>query len=942
MKSDGEFGVFKQAIDKAIPPDRLFDDALTTLAYGTDASFYRLIPRLVIRANSIEDVQLINRLANAYGVALTYRAAGTSLSGQAITDSVLVQLGESWRGHRMFDDGKLIALQPGLRGGDANRLLKPYQRKIGPDPASIDTAQVGGIAANNASGMCCGTAQNSYQTLHAMQIILADGSCLDTASAESRQQFAQTHARLLQGLDQLARDTKADAALAEKITRKFSIKNTTGFSLNALVDFDDPFDILQHLMIGSEGTLGFIAEITYHTVADLPHKAAALVFFPSVEMACQAVPLLLQTPVSAVELIDRAGLAAVQGMPGMSDNIRTLSDGVTALLIDTRAGDSLTLNQQIAAVSKSLAGLAIIGTVHFSTDKTEYERYWAVRKGLFPAVGAMRETGTTVVIEDIAFPLQYLAAAVEELQQIFIRYGYDDALIFGHALAGNLHFVFSQAFDSESEVRRYQKLMDAVADLVVARYHGSLKAEHGTGRNMAPFVEYEWGSVAYALMQKIKALLDPGNILNPGVILNDNPKVHLQNLKPMPAANPIIDKCIECGFCEPACPSKDLTLTPRQRIATWREIRRLQTQGVDKKRLRALEKAYDYQGNATCAACGLCANSCPVNINTGDLTRAVRSERNRRYAGVARWLATHFGFVVFVVRTGLRLVGIVHRLVGTQLMIKVAAAFHRISRGFIPLWTSAMPRAAPALRQHKSHSPASDKVVYFPSCASRTMGPAASTAAKNALPAVMESVLSRAGYQVIYPQGVDSLCCGMPFESKGFIDSANQKTSELIKQLKKASNNGEHTIVFDTSPCVQRTRKLREAGLKILDATEFLYDDVLPRLTINPLAENIALHITCSSRNMGLAEKTQALARACASEVTVPTDISCCGFAGDKGFTLPELNASALDGLKASLPDNCQRGFSTSRTCEIGLSHHSGIDYQSLVYLVDEASSKRR
>ena len=197
-----------------------------------------------------------------------------------------------WQGYEVNADASEIRLQPGMIGEQANRYLAPFNRKIGPDPASINAAKIGGIAANNASGMCCGRAQNSYHTLAGMRIIFADGTLLDTRDSASRHAFERSHRTLLEGISALAKRVKKTPALVDRIRHKYRLKNTTGYSLNALVDFDDPIEIIQHLMIGSEGTLGFIAEITYKTVPEHLHKATALALFPDIETACHGVEIL--------------------------------------------------------------------------------------------------------------------------------------------------------------------------------------------------------------------------------------------------------------------------------------------------------------------------------------------------------------------------------------------------------------------------------------------------------------------------------------------------------------------------------------------------------------------------------------------------------------------------------------------------------------------------
>jgi D-lactate dehydrogenase len=935
------FGKYKILYDKlisSIDKTRIFHDPLYTLAYGTDASFYRLIPKLIIKAKDEAEVSLILKTASNHSIPVTFRAAGTSLSGQAISDSVLIIAGSNWKNFTINEDGTEIRLQPGLTGGRVNTLLARYGRKIGPDPASINSAMIGGIAANNASGMCCGTAANSYNTVSGMKIIFADGTILNTRDNLSRIEFSKTHSTLLHNIENLAKSAAGNKALAEKIRTKYKIKNTTGYSLNALIDFTDPFDIIEHLLIGSEGTLGFIAEVNYNTVVEYPVKASSLMLFPDIETACKAVIVLKSTPVSAVELIDRAGLRSVENEKGIPAFLKDLNNNVCALLVETVGRDKVEISGNIEIITNSISHINTEIPIAFTDIQSEYEQLWKIRKGLFPSVGAMRKTGTTVIIEDVAFPLVSLADATIDLRRILKKYEYDEAVIFGHALEGNLHFVFTQDFGTAEEIERYGGLMTEVSDLVVKKYGGSLKAEHGTGRNMAPFVEMEWGTDAYNLMKEIKNILDPQNILNPGVILNSDPDIHLKNLKPLPASNPIIDKCTECGFCEPSCVSAGLTLTPRQRIVIQRELTTLSKTGREPHIASALSKAFDYSGDETCATDGLCAISCPVKIDTGKLIKNLRGQKIGARQGKALWIADNMGFVTAAARTGLNIVDFFHNVSGTWFMKIVSGGLYKLSGRRIPLWNQFMPAGAKSIKPGDiGNNSFPREVVYFPSCINRSMGVSRDHRQEKQVSHKMVSLMNKAGYEVIYPEKLNELCCGMAFLSKGYTDAGEKKSTELENALIKASKNGKIPIVCDMSPCLYTMKENFKSGLILYEPVEFIMEHLLPHLNLTPVDESITVFPVCSMKKMELDEKLIKLAKLCARDVIL-TETNCCGFAGDRGFSVPELNKHGLSSLKSQLPTGIKEGFSTSRTCEIGLSLHSGISYKSIVYLVDRVS----
>ncbi|WP_019029105.1 FAD-binding and (Fe-S)-binding domain-containing protein [Colwellia piezophila] len=967
------FTGFSQAISQILPEENIIAGYLQRFAYGTDASFYRLTPKVVLKIDDEKQICAVIQLAEKYQVAITFRAAGTSLSGQAITDSVLIILSSHWQGIQVLDQGEKIALQPGVIGAQANKALADYSRKIGPDPASINSCKIGGIAANNSSGMCCGVKDNSYHTLADIQLIFANGNQLNTADSQSRAMFLQQNQTLVTRLMSIVDYVNADKTLVAKIKHKYRLKNTTGYGLNALIDYSDVIDIISHLMIGSEGTLAFISNITYHTVVVLPHKSTGLFIFDNMATACNLVSLLAKERVDAVEIMDSRALSCVQTqLASIVTMDKALHENSVGLLIEFTAETSemLNFNEQQLLVHIENFEHSIQGQKSFTTDTVEIEALWKIRKGMFPAVGSVRPTGTTVIIEDIALPLPRLAEGVSELQQLFKQYGYDEAIIFGHALDGNLHFVFTQTFANEKEINRYREFMATVTKMVAIDYQGSLKAEHGTGRNMAPFVEMEWGGDLYQVMKQLKVLFDPHGILNPGVIINEDSEVHVRNLKTMTAADDIIDTCIECGFCEPVCPSKDFTITPRQRIALWRQ-KALLTQQIEgaqdpikadlQAKLTELEKDYQFFGIDSCAATGLCGQQCPVGIDTGMFIQSLRQKKNtdsKIKSTAAKLIANNFTIATSVAKLGLNTVSTVNKVVGNKLTKSTFNLLNKFSHNAIPKWYEAWPTGAKKstdskgykenIRLESSNNSAGtvSKVVYVPSCANRIFGTDGKAKDKRSLPAVILSLCKKANISVIIPTGSDELCCGMPWQSKGLAAIAEDKKQQFIAKVVAASEQGQWPVIIDASPCALTISQIEGEdklpnNLVILEATEFVAKFVVDNLTVNKSDEVFMLHNTCSSEKMDKGRYLKQIARLCSDNIIEPENISCCGFAGDKGFYLPELNKSALAPLKAQIPSGCQQGLSNSRTCEIGLTEQSGISYQSVLYLLDQCSEAR-
>lgn len=927
---DEKYQAYLKEIEAFVEKERIYTDDLHLLAWGTDAGFYRRIPKIVIRSKSESEVASLLKIANKLKLPVTFRAAGTSLSGQAISDSILIVAGKNWEKYKVADDGLSIRMQPGIIGERVNEILLPYNRIFAPDPASKKAAMVGGIVMNNASGMNCGTHANSDRELLSLRIVFADGQILDTGDAKSKESFKSNNSQFIAKIEEIRDRIKDDEDLSKRINYKYAIKNVTGLNIFPFVRFEDPFDIISHLMVGSEGTLGFVSEVNMATSHKYAYSASALLYFDELSEACKAVVAMKNGPVHSAELLDKKSLSSVNDTAG---------EGLTAVLTETKADSKEELESNIAEIKNILNSFKLHVPAYFTDKPEEYSKYWAVRSGIFPSVGGTRKLGTTVIIEDVAFHIEDLPAATVDLQQMLDKHGYPDACIYGHALEGNYHFIIAQSFTDPKEVEKYKNLMLEVEKLVVDKYDGSLKAEHGTGRNMAPFVEKEWGTKAFNIMKEVKLLFDPDNLLNPGVIFNDDPECFIKGFKPMHLTNPHVDKCIECGFCEVNCLTCGFSLSSRQRIVIQREISRLKDTGENPERVLLLEKEFKYYGEETCAGDGLCSTSCPMTINTGELIHDIR---NAYFAKgglgykIGDFAANNFAAIKATLRPVLSMASLAQSVVGDNSVSAIGKNLHKIG---IPLWTPTLPKAyyPHAMAMKKSEK----KVVYFPSCINQTMGVSNNSPIKESLVDKTVELLGKAGYEVVFPENMKNLCCGTIWESKGMPEIADKKVDQLKDSILKASENGKYPILCDQSPCLHRMRD-KMPDLKLYEPAEFIYDYLKDELDFSQTEEPIAVHITCSTRRMGIADKMIALAKLCSKNVLLPEEVGCCGFAGDKGFTHPEVNKYALRKLRPQIEAaHIKRGFSNSRTCEIGLSTNSGIPYQSIIYLVDECTKSK-
>ncbi|PPL20314.1 FAD-binding and (Fe-S)-binding domain-containing protein [Microterricola pindariensis] len=904
---------------------------------GVDASHVLLTPEAVVTPQTLEQVAAVLGFAAAAGRHVTVRSGGTSLSGQASGDGILLDTRSAFRRIDVEDGGARVRVQPGATVRQVNARLIRHGRKLGPDPASEIAATIGGVIANNSSGMACGTHQNSYRTLASLTFVLPSGTIVDTARPDADARLASAEPALHAGLTRLRDEIRGRADLVAEIERQYRGKNTMGYGLNSFLDFGEPVQILAHLLVGSEGTLGFVAEAVFDTVTIAPAIGTALLVFDSLDAATGILPVLVATGAATLELMDAASLRVIQADPtaaGIIDDV--VVAGHAALLVEYHGADDADLAAQIERAGVALAA-AGAPALDVTRDATERARLWHFRKGLYAAIAGARKPGTTALLEDIAVPVEQLAGTCAALQVLFERHGYDDAVIFGHAKDGNIHFLLTEDFTADGAIERQALFTEELVELVLGA-GGTLKAEHGTGRIMAPFVERQFGPELYAVMREVKRLADPRGVLNPGVLLTDSPTSHLEHLKVTPEVEAEVDRCVECGYCEPVCPSKDVTLTPRQRIAVRRARAAARAHGDTALDAR-LAAAEQYASVETCAADGMCQTACPVLINTGDLVRRLREQdANAPTRTIAAGVAKAWGGV----SRGASVALSAAKLVPPVATLASAAGRVVLGSDVVPQWSGDLPRGG-AKRAHGS--PATGDAVFFSACVGSMFGPADGSMGAAA---AFRLLAERAGVQLITPERIDSLCCGTPWKSKGLADGYRTAIENTVRALLAASEGGFLPIVCDNSSCteglvhaLENVGELdgRPVSLTIIDAVDFAAEQLLPGLPITEQIDSLALHPTCSSTRLGSNEHLRQLAGAVAVEAVVPDAWGCCAFAGDRGMLHPELTASATAAEAAELAGrDFDAHASCNRTCEIGMTRATGESYVHILELLERAT----
>lgn len=907
--------------------------ALDRYAYAHDASHFLVLPDAVIIAKDAHEVARIFSKSTERGISLTFRSGGTSLSGQAVTDGVLVDVRRNFKGIEVIEGGAKVRVQPGVTVRQVNLRLSEYSRKIGPDPASESACTIGGVISNNSSGMSCGTSANTYNTIDSMVVVLTSGTVVDTSTRDCDSYLLHKEPDLYKGLLHLRDRVRSNPYSVEKIKQQFSMKNTMGYGVNAFLDFDLVSEILSHLVVGGEGTLGFVSEAVFRTVEAHRFASTGLVIFDSLHSANEALPALIETGAVALELMDSLSLRAAQNNGFASSILHDLEvRNHAALLVEYQASSPDELELLEAKGLRELGSLEVTRPGFLSREAKVRDNLWHLRKGLYASVAQARPSGTMALLEDVVVPVRSLADTCVELGELFDKYGYENCVIFGHAKDGNIHFMLTDDFSKETSIDRYESFTQDMVEVILG-HEGSLKAEHGTGRIMAPYVKRQYGDELYSVMKEIKHLFDPNGILNPGVIINDDHKIHLKNFKTAPTVEKVVDRCVECGYCEPVCPSRDLTLTPRQRIVIRRAIKEAEITG-DKELAVELTKDFKYSGLETCAVDGMCETACPVAINTGDLVKELRQDCHSR-PEVATWkvLGDHWGGATRVAAVSLSISS-----AAPPRVIEGPNKFIRshIGEEVLPLWTRDLPGGG--LRRYRALRNQNADAVYIPSCMNSIFGPPDGNLG---VQASFELLCSRAGIEVLVPSDIDSLCCGTPWRSKGFPEAVARVENRLLRTLQQVTCGGSLPVICDASSCTEGIKHAvaqdSKVQFQVFDVVEFVASRLLEKLPIQKRLNSLILHPTCSSTRLGFNDSLREIASVIAEDVYVPFEWGCCGFAGDRGLLHPELTACATGSQSSEIAERQADAYvSCNRTCELGMTRATGKQYQHILDLLEE------
>jgi FAD/FMN-containing dehydrogenase/Fe-S oxidoreductase len=923
-----DFRLLQRELEAAIDGEVRFD-RISRALYSTDASVYQIEPLGVVIPRSHEAVIRAVEIAARHGVPITPRGGGTSQAGQSIGAGLVLDTSKHL--NRILEinpDERWARVEPGVVLDELNAVLRPHQLRFAPDVSSASRATVGGMMANNSSGARSVLYGKTIDHVHEQRVVLADGSL-----AHFRPLTAGELARAQSGDAIAARAYRAIPELgvrhAAEIDRRFPkvLRRVGGYNLDAFVDPARPID-LTRIIVGSEGTLGFIVDAKIGLVPLPAQKTVMTIEFDHLLDALGATPLVLKHGPSAVEVMDDFILSHARGHALLDAQRQSMiqRDGSSLLCVEFY-GDSLdALAARMEGVERELKGASYSCRVRHVLDLAKQAKIWSFREAALGLSTAMKSDGKAIsFVEDTAVAPDKLRAYIERFIAIVRRHG-TTAGVYAHASVGCLHVRPVVNLKTASGVAMFEAIATEVADLVL-EFGGALSGEHGDGLVRGAFNEKMFGSELYQAFRAVKRTFDPNGLFNPGRIVDTPPITsHLRfgagYQTPAPATTfdfsehagfgRAVEMCSGVGLCRKTrdgtmCPSFMVTREEAHSTRGRANTLRLAMNGElgdAKLSDRGVHDVLDL-----CLECRACKSECPVGVDVARFKSEFLSgywERHRLTMS-----AHAFGHAHSASALGSRFAPLSNAIANSNPMRWVMEHTLGVDRRrTLPKWTrNTLRRRYPPSRLRQGfggQEGAHHQTLFFVDTFTEYEAPEIGVAAIE--------VLKASGLPTALAPNV---CCGRPLISQGLLSEARRQAAANVHALFDAADAG-RAIVFVEPSCLSAVREdapdlLRgelQRRARVVARQSLLFEEYLERecaagtatLKLATGPANIHLHPHCHQRSMGLAAPAKALLSRVPGAVVTDLDAGCCGMAGSFGYTRDHYDVSRAIGERKLLP----------------------------------------
>jgi FAD/FMN-containing dehydrogenase/Fe-S oxidoreductase len=881
-----------------------FGDATRTL-YATDASIYRVEPAGVVWPRSTADVRRTLAFAREHGTSVVARGAGSSLTGNAVGEGIVLDCS------RHFDDvlsvdpaAKTVTVQPGVVLDELNAELESHGLYFPPDPSTSSTCTIGGMVANDAAGAHSVRHGTTRDNVRRVECVLPDGSV-----ADFRRRAGDELAAELDRTDRIGElyRTVVDIATehAVEIDARYPDvdRNSSGYDLQESAASDGSWADLSKLVVGSEGTLGVVTEVTLELTEIPESSAAALVFYDDVRTAADAVTEALSADPSAVELVDDAVLGHARDAWGID---LVPDDAGASLLVEVECATS----ERERRLDEVVAASRIEGVVGVerALSEADPDRLWKVRKASNPLLNRRPGDEQAIsFIEDAAIPPERLPEYLDRVADVLAAHDLD-ASVFGHAGQGVLHVKPFLNLKDEGDRERLESVSERVHDIVLD-VGGAVSGEHGDGRLRSAYIPEMYGETLYDAFKRVKRTVDPDDVCNPANVVPDSegdlaaPQDALRydgydpesvdtalSFEDEHGFGSLVEQCNGCSKCRT---DDGGVMCPSYR-ATGEEV--TSTRG----RANALRDAIDgelgedaltsdwFQEDVLdrCLSCKACETECPTGVDMAKLKTEAKHQKHQEEGVPLR--SRLFGNVRTLNRVGSALAPVANGLASLDPARVLAEKTLGIDR------RRELPEFASEslLAWVEDHDPAATAgergaVVLYPDCYTTYNHPAVGRATVQLLEAL--------GYAVEIP---DMNCCGRPALSQGMVESARSDAAANVDALdaEKGDIRGGEVPILSLEPsctsAIEEYDDLVDDPGDLPDAADTVAGFLFEAVTAGDLSldtdagtvdRTIAYHGHCHATARGRDHAPVGLLRQAGYEVT-PVDATCCGMAGAFGY----------------------------------------------------------